>query len=136
MSRSSGIAIGALSTRTGCNIETIRYYERVGLLPAPARSAGGYRIYEPSHVRRLRFVRRARGLGFTLDEIRTLLDLADGGSGACAEARALAESHLVDVRGKISDLRAMETALAETVRQCDVGRQSRCPVIEALSADD
>jgi MerR family mercuric resistance operon transcriptional regulator len=127
-----GMAIGELSRRTGCNIETIRYYERIDLLPVPARR-GRYRHYGPEDVGRLAFVRRARELGFTLEEVRALLLLSAGGRNACAEVRSLAATHLVDVRTKIDDLRAMEKALAGAVRRCDIGETPRCPLIEALS---
>lgn len=133
MDRLDGIAIGELSRRTGCNIETIRYYERIGLLPAPARR-GRYRLYGAEDVGRLAFVRRARELGFTLEEVRALLALAAGGEGVCAEARELAASHLADVRARIADLRAMEGVLAEAVRRCDTGEAPGCPLIGALSA--
>jgi len=130
-----GIQIGELSKRTNCNIETIRYYEQIALLPAPARSAGRYRLYDTDDVRRLTFIRRARELGFTLDEIRTLLSLsASDGPGACANVRALAESHLAEVRAKTTDLRAMEHALAEAFRRCAAGEIPGCPIIDALSA--
>jgi MerR family mercuric resistance operon transcriptional regulator len=91
------IPIGELSKRTGCNIETIRYYERIGLLPTPPRR-GRYRSYEPSHVATLRFVRRSRELGFKLEEVRALLALASGGGASCADVRALAGGHLQDVK--------------------------------------
>lgn len=133
MERRNGIAIGELSRRTGCNIETIRYYERIGLLPAPARR-GRYRLYGAEDVGRLAFVRRARELGFTLDEVRALLVLAASGEGACAEVRNLAAAHLADVRARIGDLRAMEGVLAEAVRRCDAGESPGCPLIGALSA--
>lgn len=133
MDQRSGIAIGELSRRTGCNIETIRYYERIGLLPAPARR-GRYRLYGAEDVARLTFVRRARELGFRLDEVRTLLRFAAGGEGACAEARDLAAAHLGDVRARITDLRAMESALAEAVQRCDAGEAPCCPLIDTLSA--
>ena len=123
-----GIAIGELSRRTGCNIETVRYYERVGLLPLPARR-GRYRFYGAEDVQRLTFVRRARELGFTLEEVRALLGL---GAGACAEARDLAAARLEDVRTRIADLQAMERVLADTVRRCDAGGEARCPLIEVL----
>jgi len=91
VARIAGIQIGELSRRTGCNIETIRYYERITLLPPPVRSAGGYRVYETADVRRLAFIRRARELGFTLDEVRALLALSENDrQGACTEARELA----------------------------------------------
>src|SRR6267143_4851873 len=102
------IAIGALATHTGANIETIRYYERVGLLPAPARSSGGYRLYGTDHLKRLNFIRRARALGFSIGEVRTLLRLADERKRPCVEVRVVAEAHLKDVRAKIADLRKME----------------------------
>lgn len=127
------IAIGELSRRTGCNIETVRYYERIGLLPKPSRR-GTYRRYEAHDVGRLAFVRRARELGFTLEEIRGLLALATGGQDACSEVREIAATHLADVRTRIADLQAMERALAQAVRGCDAGEMTGCPVIRALSA--
>ena len=127
------IQIGELSRRTGCNIETIRYYERIGLLPAPPRR-GRYRRYGAEDVGRLVFVRRARELGFTLDDVRTLLGLAAGGQAACGEVRELAASHLEDVRARIVDLKRMERALADSVRACDAGQDRRCPLIQTLYA--
>ena len=135
VARSAAIRIGELARRTGCNIQTIRYYERVGLLPHPLRSAGRYRLYDTGDVRRLAFVRRARELGFTLDEVRALLALcADHSDSTCGEARQLAARHLADVRVKIADLRAIERALAEAVRRCDAGQVPGCPLIDTLSA--
>ena len=129
----TAIPIGELSRRTGCNIETIRYYERIGLMPAPPRR-GRYRSYDRDHVARLGFVRRARELGFTLDEVRALLGLAVGGHASCAEVRNLAASHLKDVRARIADLKRMERVLADSVRACDAGQDPGCPLIEALRA--
>jgi MerR family mercuric resistance operon transcriptional regulator len=134
VARSAGIQIGELSRRTGCNIETIRYYERITLLPAPARSAGRYRVYDSTDIRQLTFIRRARELGFTLDEVRALLALSANGQGACAEVRDLAAGHLAEVRAKITDLRAMERVLADAVRRCTAGELPGCPIIDALSA--
>jgi MerR family mercuric resistance operon transcriptional regulator len=129
----AAIPIGELSRRSGVNIETIRYYERVRVLPPPPRSANGRRVYGPAETRTLAFIRRSRELGFTLDEIRTLLTLsADDGKGACAEASSLATRHLAGVRAKIADLRAMEKALAAAVRRCETGAAPRCPVIDTL----
>ncbi len=128
-----GIAIGELSRQTGCNIETVRYYERIGLLPKPSRR-GTYRRYEAGDVGRLAFVRRARELGFTLDEVRALLMLASGGQDACADVRKIAAAHLAAIRAKIADLRAMERAPAQAVRGCDAGEMAGCPVIDALSS--
>ncbi|MBA3511122.1 helix-turn-helix domain-containing protein [Sphingomonas sp.] len=124
--------IGELSRKTGCNIETIRYYERIGLLPKPARS-GSYRSYAPADVQRLQFVRRARELGFTLDEIRALLALALAPTDSCEPARDLAAAHLKHVRGKIADLRRMERVLSNAVRACDSEIDGGCPIIAALS---
>jgi MerR family mercuric resistance operon transcriptional regulator len=132
--RSAAIHIGELAQKTGCNIETIRYYERIGLLPSPPRSAGRYRVYEIPDVRRLAFIRRARELGFTLDEVRTLLALAaSDGDRTCAQVREVAACHLTEVRDKIADLRAMERVLADAVRRCDAGETPGCPLIDALS---
>ncbi len=132
---SAPLAIGTLSKRTGCNIETIRYYERTALLPAPARSPGGYRLYGAAHLKRLAFIRRARTLGFSIEEVRTLLDLADHRRRPCAEARIVAAAHLDDVRAKIADLKVMERVLKETVARCSEGTGSHCPLIEALYRD-
>ena len=134
MDTSAHFAIGALSQRTECNIETIRYYERVGLLPVPARSAGGYRLYGTGHLKRLTFIRRARALGFSIHEVRKLLELAEHRRRPCAEARSLAATHLEDVRAKIADLRVMERVLKETVARCGEGGGRHCPLIEALSS--
>jgi len=135
MAQRAGIQIGELSRRTGCNIVTIRYYEQIALLPAPARSAGRYRVYDTADVRRLAFIRRSRELGFTLDEVRTLLSLSAGdGQDTCANVREVAERHLADVRAKIGDLQAMEHVLADAVRRCAAGEVPGCPIIDALSA--
>jgi MerR family transcriptional regulator, mercuric resistance operon regulatory protein len=118
----------------GLQHRDVRYYERISLIPAPARSAGHYRVYETADVQRLAFIRRARELGFTLDEVRTLLALsANDAQGAYAEVRELAASHLAEVRAKIADLRAIERVLADAVRRCAAGELPGCPVIEALS---
>jgi MerR family mercuric resistance operon transcriptional regulator len=125
------IPIGELSQRTGCNIETIRYYERIGVLPVPLRR-GRYRAYGLSDVRRLSFVRRARELGFPIDAVRALLALADGGGASCAQALDLASQHLRDVRVKIADLRRMERVLGDTVDACEAGDTMGCPLLETL----
>ena len=126
------IPIGELSRRTACNIETIRYYERIGLMPEPPRR-GRYRRYGSSDVSRLGFIRRSRELGFTLLEVRALLGLEVGGHASCAEARDLAASHLQAVRSRIADLHRMEKVLADAVRACDAGSDTGCPLIDALS---
>jgi MerR family mercuric resistance operon transcriptional regulator len=130
------IGIGELSRRTQCNVETIRYYERIGLLPRPRRSAGRYRRYDADDIGRLRFIRRARQLGFTLNAVRALLSLASVKSGDVrTEARGLAAAHLEQVRAKIADLQAMERTLAEAMRACEAGERPKCPLIEALSGE-
>lgn len=126
------IQIGWLSERTGVNIETIRYYERIGLLTAPPRSPGGYRRYGMADVRRLNFVRRLRELGFPLEDIRVLLVLSESRRAACREVRELATKHLDEVRGKIKDLRRMERVLMDMVASCERGVAPRCPMIETL----
>jgi MerR family mercuric resistance operon transcriptional regulator len=131
-SMTPALPIGELSRRTGCNIETIRYYEKIGVVARPMRTEGGHRIYGLDHVRRLSFVRRARGLGFTLEEVRALLTLEERGK-ACCDVREVAVCHLVDVRSKIADLRAMEAALEILEARCADGTAEACPIIEALS---
>ena len=134
MRQHTEMSIGQASRRTGCNIETIRYYERIGLMPKPRRTSGRYRLFGADEIGRLTFIRRARQLGFTLDQVRALLDLAAPASKtSCAKVRVVAADHLAEVRAKIADLRTMENALARTVRQCASGRHQGCPLIDALS---
>ena len=129
------LSIGELSRRTGVNIETIRYYERVKMLPAPPRTSSGRRVYGPPEIRSLEFIRRSRELGFTLDEIRALLALAaEDGKNTCGEVREVAARHLADIRAKILDLRAMARVLADAVQRCDAGEMPGCPLIDTLSA--
>jgi MerR family mercuric resistance operon transcriptional regulator len=132
VSRGSGLTIGALSKRTRVNIETIRFYERIGILPKPPRSAGGHRIYGHDELMRLGFVRRSRELGFSLDEVRGLLRLVDGGGYSCAEVKAITLDHLADIRRKIADLRRLERTLAEIAGKCRGSKVPECPVIDAL----
>ncbi len=126
------MSIGAVSKRTGCKVETIRYYERVGLLPAPARSQGGHRHYGEAALKRLTFILRARQLGFSLGTVRTLLALADGEGRTCDEVHRITARHLVDVRAKQDDLKVMEKVLAEMVSRCADGTLPECPLIEEL----
>jgi len=129
------IPIGELSRRTGVNIETIRYYERINMMPKPPRTASGRRVYGEAETRTLAFIRRARELGFTLEEVRTLLvPSTDQGDDRCFEVRQLAAGRLADVRAKIVDLRAMERALSEALRRCDTREPGGCPLIDTLSA--
>lgn len=123
---------GELARRTGVNAETIRYFERVGILSEPPRTQGGHRIYDEGHVRTLRFVRRARSLGFTPNEVRTILELGGPGRAACAEVREIAEHHLQQVRAKIADLVEIELLLAETISHCSGEADPDCAVIEMI----
>ena len=125
---------GELAQQSGCNIETVRFYERLGLLPAPPRTAGGHRDYAPEHLRRLTFIRRSRALGFTLDEVRSLLALVGGGDWSCAEVRAMTIEHLADVRRKIGDLEKLERVLEDMTAQCEGGALPECPIVDALTS--
>ena len=132
MKTTEDLTIGALSARSGVNIETIRYYEKIGVMPSPTRSASGYRIYGPEHVRRLHFVRRGRELGFGLDELRGLLRLVDGHTYTCEEVHALTVEHLTDIRQQIADLRRLERVMSDMAAQCTRDQVPECPIIDAL----
>ena len=129
------LTIGKLAARTGVNVETIRYYERVGMIPAPPRSPGGQRRYEEVHLRRLSFVRRCRALGFPLDDVRALLALVDGGDYSCAEVRDVTVRQLAAVRRRIADLRVMEHTLESMVTVCEGGSVPDCLIVDALFAE-
>jgi len=129
-----GLQRAELARRTGCNLETIRYYEKICMMPDPPRTASGYRVYDSGHVSRLRFILRARELGFAIEDIRGLLALVDGGTQTCAEVKERTERHLADVRTKISDLRRIERVLATTATQCTGDAVPECPVLDALTA--
>ena len=124
--------IGALSKETGVKIETIRYYEREGLIPNPPRTSGGHRSYNQTHLKRLTFIRRSRELGFTLDEIRRLLELVDGQSYTCDEIKEITLDHAITVRSKIADLRRLEKTLTRIANQCRGGTTPECPIIDGL----
>lgn len=124
--------IGELARRTGCAVETIRYYERIGVLPAPTRSASGYRRYGDDHLKRLLFVRRCRDLGFSLEAIARQLALADKKDLSCCEVDAMAQLQLTEVRRKIADLQALERELAGIIAQCAGGTIADCRILEAL----
>ncbi len=131
--RGDGLTIGRVARRAGVNVETIRYYQRIGLVEAPERPARGYRHYPPAVVDRIRFIKRAQDLGFRLDEIGELLSLTDG---CCTPARAIAEKRLEDIRRRIEDLLSMRealTGLVEACRENEDGGEGRCAIIEALS---
>lgn len=123
---------GELAAQTGCNIETIRYYEQAGLLPPPPRSQGGHRLYGQELVKRLNFVRRSRDLGFTLEEIRGLLHLVEGGKQTCAQVEAMARDHVREIRQKITDLNKLRAVLEKMAAQCSGNKVPDCPIIDAL----
>jgi MerR family mercuric resistance operon transcriptional regulator len=131
--RAEGQSIGELSRATGVNIETIRYYERIKMLPRPRRTEGGHRVYGPFERRSLTFIRRARELGFTLDEIRALLALGGPGKASCKDVREIAAHHLEDIRCKIADLSELEQLLASTIARCSGKVAPDCPVIDVLA---
>jgi MerR family mercuric resistance operon transcriptional regulator len=126
---------GELAAATGANPETVRFYEKIGLLPAPPRSEGGHRVYGQDHARRLSFVLRGRGLGFSVDEIRGLLNLVDTNSVTCDEVRQVTLRHLKEVRQKIRALKKLEKVLAETASKCTGTDAPDCPVIDALAGE-
>jgi MerR family mercuric resistance operon transcriptional regulator len=130
--RGASNSIGELSRLTGVHIETIRYYERVKMLPAPPRTQGGRRAYGQSHRRTLGFIRRARDLGFSLDEIRALMDLDGSRRPSCAEVREIASLHLINVRAKLADLARLETTLSEAIAQCAANVTPVCPMLDIL----
>jgi MerR family mercuric resistance operon transcriptional regulator len=134
VTRQTKLSIGALSQTAGVDIENIRYFERIGMMPAPPRSSGGHRVYGQDHLKRLTFIRRSRELGFTPDEVRALLSLVDSGSYTCGEVHQITLEHLQSVRQKIADLRRLECTLTRISNECSGDTVPECPVIDALSA--
>ncbi len=125
------LSIGKLANQTGVNIETIRYYERITLMPPPFRSEGRHRIYDETHIERLTFIRRCRDLGFPLEDIRSLLDMADN-DDHCSTMRPKATSHLQLVKAKIKALQEMQTALSNILDSCKNCETPECSVSNAL----
>jgi len=123
---------GELAKRSGCNLETIRFYEKIGLLHPPARSPGGHRRYSMDDQRRLRFIRRGRELGLSIDEIRSLLSLSDSKTYTCGEIHDLTLEHISTIRKKIADLARLEHTLVNISEQCSGDAVPDCPVIDAL----
>jgi DNA-binding transcriptional MerR regulator len=119
--------------QSGTKVETIRYYEKAGLMPRPSRTAGNHRAYTQTHADRLAFIRHGRQLGFSLDSVRTLLDLADEPGRNCADVDAIAREHLAGVRERIARLQALEAELSRMIEACGCGRVAECRVIEALA---
>lgn len=126
------ITRGELARRTGVNSETIRYFENIGILAAPDRTEGGHRIYDEGHVRTLGFIRRARNLGFTPEEVRTIVDLGGPGNARCAEVRDIASHHLEQVRAKIADLTEIERLLTRTIEDCSGRPVAECAIINMI----
>ena len=133
MKRGEVLTIGDLSRETGCKVQTIRYYEEIGLMPVPERSAGNQRRYGKGHLDRLGFIRHGRELGFSLEAIRELLSLADHPARSCQAADAIARAQLHQVESRITRLRALEKELKRMVVECAGGHISDCRVIEVLA---
>ena len=128
--KGQGLTIGQLAARAGVNVQTVRYYQRRGLLEQPPRPPTGYRRYSGLELSRLRFIKRAQALGFTLSEIKRLMDLADG---RCADVQKLAQARRVDITQRIDDLIRLRQALDEALATCREGDpEASCPLIEAL----
>jgi MerR family mercuric resistance operon transcriptional regulator len=126
--------IGEAAKRSGVTVETIRYYEREGIVPAADRHANGRRLYDEGSISRLRFVRRCRDLGFKISDIRALIDLSDASDRSCADVKVIGERHLAQVRERMADLESLEAALIELLQAC-AEEQSDCPVLKQLFAD-
>lgn len=131
MEHPGDLPIGTLSKRSGVHIETIRYYERIGLMPAPPRSHGGHRVYDHDHLKRLSFIHRSRRLGFTIQEIRDLLGLVED-DYTCRDVKTVVLDHIEDVRAKIADLKRLESTLLEFAGLCDGGETAACPIVDRL----
>lgn len=127
--------IGELSRRTDVNIETIRYFERIGMLAVPSRTPGGHRVYGEEHLRALSFIRRARELGFTPKEVRGILGLGGPGHACCDEVRDIAAHHLKQVRAKMADLAHIERLLSSTIKRCSGDHAPDCAVIDMIERE-
>ena len=131
----AGLSIGQVGEATATQVETIRYYERIGLLPKPGRTSGNYRSYASEHVHRLAFIRRARELGFSIEDVRELLDLAGHLENPCAGIDQIAARHLAMIEGKITTLKRLRRELRDTLAACAGGRIADCRIVQALSPD-
>lgn len=127
-----GYAIGEMSKRSGVNIETVRYYERIGIMPKPDRTSGGNRQYNHDQLKRLSFIKTSRELGFSIEEIRALLEMVDRQDFTCGEVHGLTIEHLTSVREKINGLRKLEKALVGMAAECSQGDVPDCPILETL----
>lgn len=124
--------ISNAAAASGCHLETIRYYERVGLMPPPTRTGGGYRAYAPADVERLRFIARGRELGFSLEKIRSLLRLNDDPKLSCCDVDKIARTHLTDIRQRIDALSLIAEELEGVIAKCSGGECSECSILETL----
>lgn len=131
--RAAEFTIGHLARQTGCKIPTIRYYEQIGLLPAPGRSAGNTRLYGPTHVARLGFIQHCRELGFSQAEIVDLLDLTADPERSCETVTRIAQGHLDDIDRRIVRLTALKAELQRMISKCSGGRVEQCRIIETLA---
>jgi len=131
--KNNGFTIGTLARESGCKIETIRYYEQIGIMPAPNRTEGGQRRYIRPHLDRLRFIRHSRELGFPLEAIRELLSLTDSPDQSCQSVDAIAQMHLEAVEQRIARLQALKVELERMIAQCRGGRIGQCHIIEVLA---
>ncbi len=132
ITKKRGYAIGEMSRLTNVNIETVRYYERIGIMPEPDRTSGGNRQYNYEQLKRLSFVRRCRDLGFNLGEIRALLEMVDRDDFTCGEVHAATISHLANVEKKVADLKRLRRSLKEMASECSKGDVPDCPIIDTL----
>jgi MerR family transcriptional regulator, copper efflux regulator len=137
MNPSLSLSIGVLAQQTGCTVPTIRYYEEIGLLPAGPRTEGGRRVYGQAAVRRLTFIRRCRDFGFSIEQVRELVDLVDEPDRPCTEVREVAARHLTQLRQKLAELQALESSVAAFVCSCDTacagGAAVDCTILEDLA---
>jgi DNA-binding transcriptional MerR regulator len=137
MRSAKGLTIGVLATQTGCSVPTIRYYEQIGLLPKPPRLPGGHRVYGRADQQRLIFIRRSRDFGFSIEQVKELVALAGSPKRDCTAARDLAQGHLVELRRKLKQLRALERSLEKFVADCDAqcvgGPTEACVILEDLA---
>jgi DNA-binding transcriptional MerR regulator len=131
--KTEGFTIGWLAKQTNTKVQTIRYYEQIGLMPAPPRSSGNRRLYGARYVERLAFIRHSRELGFSLDEIRELLSLVDNPKQTCEVADSIARAQLKEVESRINRLHALQIELRRMIKECRGGQVSDCRVIEVLA---
>ena len=127
-------SMGELASRAGCKVETVRYYEKEGLIPEPPRTGGGHRLYSHSHLKRLYFIRRSRELGFPIEKVRELLTFVDEPHHTCGEVKAMTMAQAAEVQSRIDDLKRLKTALDEMSAKCSGGKYSieSCPIVDAI----